>query len=197
MAIDPKGFLGQCVLGNVVEMMEGRLRSPADIERRLDIGLSPVINFLQLVPIGHVFELKQLDGRTRDDQTVEFFLSHLFPVPIESDHVIVGRVFRGVLGDLDQAQLHLQRRCADETGKLRFGPDLVRHQVEKPDAERPNILAVGGIFRHQHDTLFLKGEARGQIIWNFYGHGNQRLSIMVPSKFRKSSSDFIFGISSM
>ncbi len=60
-----------------------------------------------------------------------------------------------------------------------------------------DVLAVGGILGHQHDTLLLKGEAGRKIIGNFYGHGIQRLSITAPSKFRKSVSDFIFGTSSM
>ena len=95
--------------------------------------------------------------------------THFFPIAVERDHVIIGGVFGFVIGDLDQAQFDLQRRCSNQPRKLRFSPDLVGHQIEKADTQGADILAVGGILGHQHDTLFLKGEGAGRSLGIFMG----------------------------
>ena len=42
-------------------------------------------------------------------------------------------------------QLDLQRRRADQPGELRLGLDLLGHEVEEPDPQRPDVLPRGAV----------------------------------------------------
>src|SRR5436305_1544317 len=101
MAEDAEHLLRQRMLGNTVEMMEGGLCTPADVESRMHMALRPVKDRAQLVPVGHVLEIEKLDRRTGHDEAVELLVLHPLPVAIEGDHVIGGGVLRRMFGDLD------------------------------------------------------------------------------------------------
>ena len=46
---------------------------------------------------------------------------------------------------------YLERRRTDEPRKLRLGPDLVRHEIEKADMQGTDVLAGSGrLAHHQH-----------------------------------------------
>ena len=49
-------------------------------------------------------------------------------------------VARLVVGHTQQRQLDLQRRGPDEAGELVLGLDFFRHQVQKRDAQRADVL---------------------------------------------------------
>ena len=82
--------------------------------------------------------------------------------------------FRRVLGAMaanpHQRQLYLQRRCADKARHLDFRLDLVRHEVEKPDLERADILPDGRRFGHDPHALTNEGLKSGKRIGNLYRH---------------------------
>ena len=64
-----------------------------------------------------------------------------------------------------------RRGCADEAGKLVFGLDLLRHQIEQRNAERTNVLPCGLIFVHDADAFTGEDVICGQGGWNLDGHG--------------------------
>ena len=92
---------------------------------------------------------------------------------------------RGVAGDMirhfDQGQLHLQRTGAKQTGDLGLGPDLVRHQIQQTDLERPHVLADGVRLAHDHNALGFKRGEGWKIVRNLDRHLN------VPCYFNASS----------
>ena len=56
---------------------------------------------------------------------------------------------------VQKLQMHLQRRVAEQSGKLCLGFDLGRHQIEDQNLQRTNILCCGTVFRHNEDILTL------------------------------------------
>ena len=54
---------------------------------------------------------------------------------------------------MDQLQLHLQGGIAQKAGKLGLGFDLFRHQVQKQDAQRTDILCQRTCFCHDEDVF--------------------------------------------
>ena len=124
----------QRIFGNAVEMVQGCLCAPADVHGGLDVGLRPIKNLLQLVPIGHFFERHQLHGGTGDHKPVEFLMRHIRKVAVEGEHVFGRCVFRRVRRHLDERHLDLQRIGTEKAGELCFGADFIRHQVEQTNA---------------------------------------------------------------
>ena len=74
MPEDAESLLRQRVFGHAVEMMEAGLRAPADVEGRMHVGLRPVEDAAQLVPVGDVLEVEQFDRRAGHDEAVEFLV---------------------------------------------------------------------------------------------------------------------------
>ena len=73
-----------------------------------------------------------------------------------------GGVLGLVFGHADEAQLDLQRRGADEAGKLVLGLDLLRHQVQQADLHRPDVLPDRRLLGHDHDALAVQDVDGGQ-----------------------------------
>ena len=75
-----------------------------------------------------------------------------------------------VIGHLDQRQLDLQRRGAEQPRELGLGPDLVRHQVEQADPQGPDVLAHRVGFAHHHDAFGFESRAGGKVVRNLDRH---------------------------
>jgi hypothetical protein len=84
--------------------------------------------------------------------------------------MLARRIARDMVGDLDQRQLDLQRRRAEQTGDLRLGLDLVGHQIEQPDTHRPDVLAHRIDLAHHHDAFGIQGGAGGKVVRNLDRH---------------------------
>ncbi len=166
-----------------MEMIGGRHRSPADVHRRMDIGGRPVEDLPHLVPVGDLFILQQLDRCACYDEAVELAILDLFPGLVEGKQMFLGGVLGLVPADAHQRKLRLQRRCADEARHLYLGLDLVRHEVEKPDLERADILTDRHRFSHHPHTLVAKGLKCGQRIGNLDGH------CFHSTKYKKTGRD--------
>src|SRR5215212_6433945 len=158
------------MFGHAMKMAKARLRTPADVHRGMNVGLCPVENAPELVPICDALEFEQFDGRTGDNETIELIIPYAFPIPIEGQHVLGRRVLWRVRGDLDEGHLDLKRGSPDKPGELRLSPDLVRHQIKEADPERPYILTDGNFLRHDHHAFALERRARWKIIGDFYRH---------------------------
>jgi len=94
-----------------------------------------------------------LNWCARDDQPVKLLTFDLLEAFIKRLHMLLACGFGHMLGHTDKRQLDLQGRCANQSGKLRFRLDFQRHQVQKPDFERSDILAVRLPFTHHRDAL--------------------------------------------
>jgi len=81
---------------------------------------------------------------------------------------------RGVAGDVirnpHQRQLDLKRRRAEQPGELGFRADLVRHEVQQADPQRPDILPDRIGFTHDQDAFGLERTAGGKIVRNCNRH---------------------------
>ena len=73
----------------------------------MHIGLGPVKDLRQLIPIGDLMEWQMLDRRACDDQPVEFLVLHLGKSLIELFHMLGGGILGLMLGHPDQGQLNL------------------------------------------------------------------------------------------
>ena len=167
MAETAKGLGRKDVFSDPVEIVDHRHPAPADAKGRMDMALRPVEHLRKLVPIGHLLEGQVFDRGAGDDEPVELFLAHLGKGAVELGHMLGGGVARLVRGHADQRQLDLQRRGADQPRELVLGLDLLGHQVQQADAQRPDILPRRLIVRHDHDPLagedVIGGERGGQL----------------------------------
>src|SRR5690349_14481468 len=100
MAEDPERLLWQLIFRHSVEMAHGGLSCPANIQAAVHVGLRPVKNTAQFVPIGYFLERHALYGSAGNDEPVEAIGADLVPRAIERDYVIRGCVARDMVGDL-------------------------------------------------------------------------------------------------
>ena len=148
---------------HAVEMPGHRHAAPADAEGRMDVGLGPVHHLDELVPVGHLLEGQMLDRGAGDDQPVELLGLDRLERPVELGQVLGGGIAGLVRAHPDQRQVDLQGRRADQPGELVLGLDLLRHQVQKPDPQGPDILMRGAVGRHHHDAFAREDLIGGQI----------------------------------
>jgi len=71
---------------------------------------------------------------------------------------------------------HLQGRRAHQACHLHFGLDLVRHEVEKADLQRTDVLPHGGGLGHHTHPFLDEGAEGGQGIGNLDRHGTTQQS---------------------
>ena len=136
----------------------------------MDIGPRPLENLLHFIPVGDVLIVQQLNGSTGDDETVELAVTHLFPRLVEGEAMFSRCVLGAMTADAHERQLNLKRRGANEARHLDFRLDLVRHEVEKPDLERADILSDGRRFGHDPHALVNEGFKGGKRIGNLDRH---------------------------
>ena len=138
----------------------------------MDIGLAPVKDPAQLVPIGDLLERQGFHRRASDDQSVKPKRANIFPVDIEGEEMVRRCIAGNVIAHLDQGQFDLKRACTEQASKLGFCPDFVGHQIEQTDPQRAHILAdCIGFAHHHHAFLFKRGNG-GQIVRNPDRHCN-------------------------
>src|SRR4051812_46291040 len=83
MAVDAERLLWERILRHAVEMMNGGLRTPADVEARMHVGERPAEHLAQLVPVGHLLKRNGLDRRARHDEAIELLRADVLEVAIE------------------------------------------------------------------------------------------------------------------
>src|SRR3546814_13851767 len=119
MAEHAEGLAVQRMFPDAVEMVQRRLRRPADAERAMHMGLRPVEYGAQFVPIAYRFERKLLHRRPGDDEAVEPLVPHVAPRPVDGRHLIGGGVARHMVADPPKRKFALQGRRAYQPGELR------------------------------------------------------------------------------
>ncbi len=160
----------QDVLRNAVEVVDRRLRRPADREAMMDVRARPIEDLPQLVPVADLLEGQVFHRRSGDDEPVEPLRADVAPRPIEGVEMIGRGVARDVLAHPHQGQLDLQGRGPEQARELRLGADLVRHEVEEPDPQGADVLADGVGLAHHHQALGFEGAGGGQVVGDLDGH---------------------------
>ena len=128
---DAKQLFAAIMLWHLVEMIEKRLRPPADAKPPETMRPRPVHDLGQLVPIGNLLERQPFDGRTGHNQRIEILVTHILKPAIEATKVARLCMARRIACRRHQDQLDLKRRVAEQAGKLDFRVLLLWHQVEK------------------------------------------------------------------
>ena len=163
-------LFGQGDLLDAVAVIQTRLSAPADEQSGIDMVLGPIEDLAQLAPVIDLFVVEQLHGRAGDDHAVKALLTDLVKGTVELGQMLL----RGVLGHmgrhLQQLDIHLQRRVAEQSEQLGLGDDLGGHKVDDHDPERPDILSGRAVFGHDKDVLALENLCRRQIVRHFNRH---------------------------
>ena len=167
-----KRLLVHAIAARLVEMVQCGLCAPADEHGVVHISAGPRHDLEHFLPVPHLFERDIGNGRAGDDEAVELALLHLFPGLVEAVEIFFRGVLGLVLGDAHETEIDLKRRGADQPCELGLGALLVRHQVEKAEFERTDILARGARGIHDIDALLFERLAGRQIIGNANGHGS-------------------------
>ncbi len=167
-----KGFGGQQVLLDAVEMVQHRHGPPADTKGGMHVALRPIHHAEEFGPVRHVLEGQVFDGRTCDDQPVKLLTTglDLGEGAVECFHVFGGGIFGLMLAHPDQVKVDLQGCGADKPCKLRFGLDFFRHQVQKTNPQRPDVLGGGPVGRHNHNPFGTQNVKGGQGLGQGDGH---------------------------
>ena len=143
-------LLRQQLLAHAVPIVERAHRAPAQVHGGEDVGGCPVENLLELVPVVDLLEIEVFDGRSRHHKTVVIVVFERVERLVEL-HQMVGAHVRGLVGGgLHEVDLDLQRALGDQTQQLRFGLDLLRHEVQDHQLERTHALALRfGLFKRE------------------------------------------------
>src|SRR6056297_1094130 len=98
-----EGLVAQHMFVHAVEMVDHRHPAPADAEGGMHMGLGPLKNAGQLVPIVDGVEVEMLERRTGDDQPVIFFArgGDLLEGAIKALHMLGGGVLGLVFGHME------------------------------------------------------------------------------------------------
>jgi len=83
MPVDAEGLFRELILRHAVKVMHRRLGTPTDVEAAVHVGLRPVEDPAQLIPVGDLLERQRLHRRAGDDETVEALVPDVLPVTIE------------------------------------------------------------------------------------------------------------------
>ena len=143
------------------------------MQRGVDIGQRPLHDFAELIPVVDRFKWQLLDRRTGDDQPVESLRAHLVKSFVEFEQVLTGGVAGLVAADLKQLDVALNRGVAQQPEQLGLGFDLLGHQVEDRQPQRPDILGVRPFLVHDKDIFFLQHPCGGEGIRNIDWHRNE------------------------
>ena len=172
-------LLWQRVFLQSIVVVQRRLGRPADVKGAVHMGLAPVKDGAQLVPVLHLLKVQLFHRRAGDDHAVEVPVLHLVKGFVEGQHVLLGGVARHMALHLEQLQLHLQGCVAQQPCQLGFGDDFGGHQVQKENLQRADFLRQGAALLHHEDILALQHLFRRQVVGNLDGH-NAQPPLLIP-----------------
>lgn len=173
---DAEELRAEGLLGDAVEVPQRAERSPAQEHRGEHVGLRPVHDTAELVPVVDVLELHLLHRGARDDEpVVVVVLEHIKSV-VELHEMVRRDVRRLVGAHAHEIAAHLQRRLRDEAQNLRLGLDLGRHKVQDDDLKGADLLPLGHVLLQREDALLVQELLGGQAVGNVDGHGARYLS---------------------
>ena len=160
----------QVVLVDAVVELERRLRAPADVDCRGDVGLGELHDLFQLFPIGDLLERQRLDRGAGDDHSVEVAVLDLVELLVKFLHMRERRIFAFIRARVDKSHIYLKRRVAQKPEQLSLGLHLCRHQIDDRDVNRTDVLRPRAMGVHHEDVLFGQLVVRRQFLGNDYRH---------------------------
>ena len=104
---DAEHLLRQVILGNVEVIIQSGKRRPADVQGGKNVGLCPLHNVADLVPIVHILEFQMLHRRTGDDAAVIILIPDLRKSSVECGEMVLGCVLADMAGDVQKFHTHL------------------------------------------------------------------------------------------
>jgi len=180
MGENAEHFLRQVVFGNAVMIIKPRLRPPADVEGRINVGLRPLEHLTKLRPVVHLFKGHLLHRCAGNDQPVKPLTLHVVKGLIIPEQVIVVRISGNVRSHLKQLQIDLQRRIGQQPQHLRLRLHLLRHQVQNSDFQRTDILMIRPLLVHDENVFPLQDGVGRQRSRYLNGHTLPSLSSLDP-----------------
>lgn len=153
------------------------LSSPADVQRRVDMGSGPIHDLAQLVPVVHIGEVQILHRRTGDDHAVELPVLDLVEGGVEGGEVVSVRVLGDVAQGVEQLNLHLEGGVGQLAQQLGLRNDLGGHQIEDQQVQRADVLVHGPVFCHHKDILTLQRCGGREGVGDLDGHGKDLFPI--------------------
>lgn len=126
---DTKEFFRKGILRDLIMIVEGGLRAPADVQGGVDVRLAPLHNVAELIPVVHLMEIQIFHGSSGDDHAVKILRAHLGEGRIKGVQMAAVGVMTHITGGSQQLDLNLERCVGELTQELRFGHNFCRHQV--------------------------------------------------------------------
>ena len=162
-------FRQGALLDPVMEVEAG-LGTPADMERGVDMGLGPLHDFAQLIPVVHLGEVQILHRSAGDDHTVIAPVTDLVKGGIKGGQMVLVGVVGLIAGGAQQLHRHLKRGVGELAQDLGFGYDLRGHQVQNEHIQWTDVLVHGPVFCHDEDILAFQRRTGGKGVWDLDGH---------------------------
>ena len=96
---------------DAMQMIDHRHTAPAYAKGGMHVGLCPIHDLAQLVPIGHLFKRQMFDGGTSNDQPIKFLTTfrNFVKRAVKACHMLGSGGFRLVIAHPDKRQFNLQR----------------------------------------------------------------------------------------
>ena len=175
--VDAGQLRGPDVLRNAVMIIQSHLGAPADMEGGSDVGLRPLHDLAELLPVIHLLIIQEFHRRAGDNHSVIFMHLHIAEGNIELVQMRCG----GVLGNMgrkhQERTVHLQRGVGQGPEQLRLRLFLHRHQVEDENLQRTDLLTQSSRLTHNEYILVFQYLLRRQIVLNLNRHTITFLSL--------------------
>ena len=101
------------------------------MQRGINVRLAPFHDCAQFLPIGDLLKRQLFHRCAGDDHAVVAAVFDLVKGLVELYQVLRRGVCRLIAGRIQEVDLDLQRRIAQQPEKLGFGNDLGWHQIEQ------------------------------------------------------------------
>ena len=170
MGIHARELFRQRDLLDPVVVEERGLGRPADVEGAVHVGLAPLHDPAELIPVFHLLKVQLLHRRAGDDHAVEIAVLYVLKIRVELEHVFLRGVFAHIGAGLHELQLHLQGRVAQQTGELGLRRNLGGHEIQQQNLQRADILRHGPVFGHDKDVFVFQYIGCGEQIRYFDRH---------------------------
>ena len=155
MGEDAEHFLRQRVFGDAEVVVQPSLRRPADMQGGEHMGLGPLHDLADLIPVIHLFIGQMLHRRPGYNHPVIMLVLDLPEGGIEGFQMAQGSILGNVGRYMHQFNIHLQGGIAEQPQNLGFGFDFLGHDVENQDLQRTDVLLLRPVMGHHENILVL------------------------------------------
>ena len=155
MGENAEHLLCQGIFGYAEVVVQTRLCRPADMQGGEHMGLGPLHNLTDLVPVIHLFIRQMLHRRPGDNHPVIMFVLDLPEGGVEGFQVRQGSILGNMGRHMHQLNIHLQGGITEQPENLGFRLNLLGHNIENQDLQRTDVLLLCPVMGHDEDILIL------------------------------------------